>query len=113
MRMVDLRDRLRFALKPQSELRGLREPGWNDLNGHAAIEQRVRRFQTSPIPPAPTRETTSDGPRRVPTETIVCEIGADYPSGEVTCARIRRKHPLLADRAHSQNTLNDVHAAPA
>ena len=34
-----------------------------------------RAFQTSPIPPAPTRETTSYGPRRVPAETTVMSEG--------------------------------------
>src|SRR5581483_4687183 len=43
VRMIELRDRLRFSLEAKLQLRIIREIGGKDLDGDAAIEPRVAR----------------------------------------------------------------------
>ena len=52
-----------------------RKPGGRILMATLRSSRVSRAFQTSPIPPAPTRETISYGPRRVPAETTVMSVG--------------------------------------
>ena len=66
VRMIEGRERLRFAREPGQAIGIAGEGVRKDLQRDVAIQLRVVARYTSPMPPAPRAESISYGPSRVP-----------------------------------------------
>jgi hypothetical protein len=88
VRMAELRDRLRFALETDFQLRVGSEFGGQDFDGHAAVATGVARFEDLPPPTPPQRRndfvrpetgTRRDRHLELRDFTLIAAINAPHP----------------------------------
>ena len=78
--MIEGGDRLGFPIETLAELGSAANAEGRTLMATVRSSRVSRARYTSPMPPAPSRATTSYAPRRAPGASDTCEKCADYTS---------------------------------